>query len=45
MPSWKELPAHKDEGQVALDVNRAFVYYPKNGTNISNIGALCRGLR
>ncbi|KAL1608506.1 GTPase-activating protein gyp8 [Paraconiothyrium brasiliense] len=28
--SWKELPAHRDEGQVALDVNRAFVYYPKN---------------
>ncbi|KAF2732722.1 hypothetical protein EJ04DRAFT_469619 [Polyplosphaeria fusca] len=26
--SWKELPAHRDEGQVALDVNRAFVYYP-----------------
>lgn len=28
--SWKELPAHRDEAQVALDVNRAFVYYPKN---------------
>lgn len=28
---WTELPAHKDEHQVGLDVNRAFVYYPKNG--------------
>ncbi|KAF9729355.1 hypothetical protein PMIN06_004454 [Paraphaeosphaeria minitans] len=27
---WKDLPTHRDEGQVALDVNRAFVYYPKN---------------
>ncbi|KAF2259006.1 hypothetical protein CC78DRAFT_419768, partial [Lojkania enalia] len=26
--SWRELPVHRDEGQVALDVNRAFVYYP-----------------
>ncbi|KAF1976559.1 hypothetical protein BU23DRAFT_578482 [Bimuria novae-zelandiae CBS 107.79] len=30
---WRELPAHDDEGQVALDVNRAFVYYPKHGTS------------
>lgn len=28
---WKQLPPHKDEHQVGLDVNRAFVYYPKNG--------------
>ncbi|KAF4551918.1 Rab-GTPase-TBC domain-containing protein 2 [Elsinoe fawcettii] len=27
---WKERPQHKDESQVALDVNRAFVYYPRN---------------
>lgn len=27
--SWKDLPGHPEEGQVALDVNRAFVYYPK----------------
>ncbi|KAH7371106.1 GTPase-activating protein gyp10 [Pyrenochaeta sp. MPI-SDFR-AT-0127] len=27
---WKDLPEHKDEHQVGLDVNRAFVYYPKN---------------
>lgn len=27
---WEKLPAHKDEHQVSLDVNRAFVYYPKN---------------
>lgn len=26
--SWKELPPHRDEDQVRLDVNRAFVYYP-----------------
>ncbi|KAF2846625.1 hypothetical protein T440DRAFT_471697 [Plenodomus tracheiphilus IPT5] len=25
---WEELPEHKDEHQVGLDVNRAFVYYP-----------------
>jgi hypothetical protein len=25
---WKTLPVHKDEEQVALDVNRSFVYYP-----------------
>jgi hypothetical protein len=29
---WKELPPHRDEHQVGLDVNRAFVYYPKNET-------------
>jgi hypothetical protein len=28
---WQELPPYKDEHQVGLDVNRAFVYYPKNG--------------
>ncbi|PVH99306.1 hypothetical protein DM02DRAFT_615162 [Periconia macrospinosa] len=28
--SWKGLLRHSDEEQVALDVNRAFVYYPKN---------------
>lgn len=26
---WKELPEHREEGQVELDVNRSFVYYPK----------------
>ncbi|KAJ3476905.1 hypothetical protein NLG97_g8986 [Lecanicillium saksenae] len=25
---WKELPRHRDEDQVQLDVNRSFVYYP-----------------
>lgn len=29
--SWKALPAHREEGQVGLDVNRAFVYYPNYG--------------
>lgn len=28
---WQTLPAHNEEGQVALDVNRAFVYYPSHG--------------
>ncbi|KAK4231289.1 rab-GTPase-TBC domain-containing protein [Podospora fimiseda] len=28
--SWKSLPPHKDEDQVQLDVNRAFVYYPNH---------------
>ncbi|KAI4650035.1 uncharacterized protein J4E78_008316 [Alternaria triticimaculans] len=27
---WKHLSEHKDEHQVGLDVNRAFVYYPRN---------------
>ena len=28
--AWHRLPPHKDEGQVELDVNRSFVYYPKS---------------
>ncbi|CAF9911894.1 hypothetical protein IMSHALPRED_010623 [Imshaugia aleurites] len=28
--SWSDLPSHKDEDQVELDVNRSFIYYPKN---------------
>jgi len=27
--AWTDLPEHKDEHQVSLDVNRAFVHYPK----------------
>ena len=27
---WQTLSAHVEEGQVALDVNRAFVYYPSH---------------
>lgn len=27
---WKTLPVHRDEEQVRLDVERAFVYYPKS---------------
>lgn len=27
---WESLPVHKDEDQVALDVDRSFVYYPQN---------------
>jgi hypothetical protein len=29
---WESLPPHRDEEQVQLDVNRAFVYYPSNHT-------------
>jgi hypothetical protein len=25
---WRELPPHRDEEQVKLDVDRSFVYYP-----------------
>ena len=31
-PPWESLPPHKDEDQVQLDVNRAFIYYPNNQT-------------
>ncbi|KAL8788819.1 MAG: hypothetical protein Q9213_001490 [Squamulea squamosa] len=27
---WQDLPRHKDEDQVRLDVDRSFIYYPKN---------------
>ncbi|KAH6899043.1 rab-GTPase-TBC domain-containing protein [Thelonectria olida] len=27
---WKDLPRHRDEDQVQLDVNRSFIYYPSN---------------
>ncbi|KAI2625198.1 rab-GTPase-TBC domain-containing protein [Xylaria nigripes] len=30
--SWKHLPRHRDEEQVGLDVNRSFVYYPKDNS-------------
>ncbi|KAJ2981687.1 hypothetical protein NUW58_g6625 [Xylaria curta] len=30
--SWRQLPRHRDEEQVKLDVDRSFVYYP-NGTS------------
>jgi hypothetical protein len=30
--SWKELPRHRDEDQVQLDVDRSFVYYPQDQT-------------
>ncbi|KAL9026566.1 MAG: hypothetical protein Q9196_004788, partial [Gyalolechia fulgens] len=28
--AWQHLPPHKDEHQVRLDVDRSFIYYPKN---------------
>ncbi|KAI1800504.1 rab-GTPase-TBC domain-containing protein [Daldinia bambusicola] len=30
--SWATLKEHRDEGQVKLDVNRSFVYYPNDDT-------------
>lgn len=30
--SWQDLPPHKDEDQVQLDVDRAFTYYPDHET-------------
>ncbi|KAI1493498.1 rab-GTPase-TBC domain-containing protein [Biscogniauxia mediterranea] len=30
--SWRELPRHRDEDQVKLDVDRSFVYYPNDNT-------------
>ena len=30
---WQELPRHKDEDQVKLDVDRSFVYYPNNDSD------------
>lgn len=27
-PAWRDMLAHEDEGQVKLDVNRSFIYYP-----------------
>jgi TBC1 domain family member 20 len=33
--SWRALPRHRDEDQVKLDVNRAFVYYPNSNGPIS----------
>ncbi|KAI0198949.1 rab-GTPase-TBC domain-containing protein [Astrocystis sublimbata] len=30
--SWRDLPKHRDEEQVQLDVNRSFVYYPNDNT-------------
>ena len=34
---WRELPEHREEGQVELDVNRSFVYYP-TGVHITSLG-------
>ena len=33
--SWKALPRHRDEEQVQLDVNRAFVYYPNGNITVT----------
>ncbi|KAF2207617.1 hypothetical protein CERZMDRAFT_50779 [Cercospora zeae-maydis SCOH1-5] len=29
-PDWHHLPRHREEGQVQLDVDRSFIYYPDN---------------
>lgn len=32
---WQDLPPHKDEDQVDLDVKRSFVYYPQGKTSVT----------
>jgi hypothetical protein len=32
--SWKKLPAHRDEDQVRLDVDRSFIYYPSGRSKL-----------
>jgi TBC1 domain family member 20 len=32
LPRWEDLPPHKDEAQVQLDVDRSFIYYPNRMT-------------
>ncbi|KAI1817497.1 rab-GTPase-TBC domain-containing protein [Poronia punctata] len=32
--SWQDLPRHRDEDQVKLDVERSFVYYPNDDTPV-----------
>jgi len=32
---WKDLPEHREEGQVELDVNRSFVYYPTGAYDLA----------
>ena len=32
---WRQLPKHKDEEQVKLDVNRSFIYYPSSAYDIA----------
>ena len=34
---WKELPEHREEGQVELDVNRSFVYYPTGKVHVPSL--------
>lgn len=38
---WRDLPRHRDEDQVKLDVNRSFIYYPTSKCN----GSLLRSRR
>lgn len=33
---WRELPRHREENQVQLDVNRSFIFYP-NGTQVTSL--------
>ena len=45
--AWHDLPRHKDEDQVELDVNRSFIYYPKSTPRVPRRGnhQLMRGRR
>ncbi|CAK7262863.1 GTPase-activating protein gyp8 [Sporothrix epigloea] len=35
--AWESLPPHRDEEQVQLDVDRAFVYYPQHASNADEV--------
>lgn len=35
--AWESLPPHRDEEQVQLDVDRAFVYYPQHASNADEL--------
>lgn len=39
---WTTLPRHRDEDQVKLDVDRAFVYYPSRQFGCTRVSALAR---
>lgn len=36
--AWRDLPRHRDEDQVQLDVNRSFVYYPNSKAPAKIVG-------
>lgn len=38
---WQDLPAHRDENQVALDVKRSFIYYPQSAPPVAPYRSSC----